>query len=166
MALSFSLTGLLRLVPRWVDDKSATEVTDTATYSQSVSIGNGAATGQANAYWRDVLNIAAGQSASIDLFNLPMKAFGGQGPVALYQIKLLLVVNNSQAAAVSFGAATASRWAGYSEGAISLPAGATLFAINAANGYPVSGSSRNILVENLSGVSSASVDVYIAGVLD
>lgn len=166
MASTFSLSGLLRLVPRWVDDLTATAVTDTATVVQTIAITNGAGAGQADSYWRDLIAIPANSSATVDLFSLPMSAFGGTGSIALYKVKMLLVVNRSPVAPVSFGAATSNRWSGYSAGAITLPAGATLFALDAASGYPVSGSSRNVVIENQSATVAASVDVYIAGVLD
>lgn len=166
MASTFSLSGLLRLVPRWVDDLTATAVTDTATVVQSVALTNGSAAGQADAYWRDLIAIPASSSATVDLFALPMSAFGGTGSLALYKIKMLLVINRSEAAAISFGAADANRWSGHSAGAIALPAGATLFALDTANGYPVSGSSRNVVIQNQSATAAASVDLYIAGVLD
>jgi hypothetical protein len=166
MPSTFSLSGLLRLVPRWVDDLTATAVTDTATVVQSIALTHGSAAGQANAYWRDLVAIPAGDSVTLDLYALPMVAFGGTGTVALWKVKMLAVINRSAAAAVSFGEADADRWAGYSAGAIALPAGATLFALDAASGYTVSGSSRKVVIENLSTTAAASVDIYIAGVLD
>jgi hypothetical protein len=166
MASTFSLSGLLRLVPRWVDDLTATAVTDTATVLQTVTLTNGTADGEANAYWRDLISIPGGQTATIDLFNLPTTAFGGTGSIALYKIKMLLVVNRSLTAGVVFGDATSNRWEGYSSGAQWLPAGATLFALDTATGYLADGSSRNILITNDSATDAASIDVYIAGVLD
>lgn len=166
MPSTFSLSGLLRLVPRWVDGLTATAVTDTATVVQTIAIANGAGAGQANAYWRDVLAIPAGGFAAVDLLSLPMIAFGGTGAIGLSAVKMLMVVNRSPAAPISFGAAAANRWSGYSAGAIAMPAGATLFAMDAAFGYPVSASSRNIVLQNQSATASAVVEFYLAGVLD
>jgi hypothetical protein len=166
MASTFSLSGLLRLVPRWVDDLTATAVTDTATIVQTVALSNGAAAGQADGYWRDLLSIPADDAATIDLFALPLSAFGGSGSLALYKVKMVLVVNRSAAAAVTFGAANSNRWAGFSDGPISIPAGGTLFAFDPATGYAVGSSSRAIVIENQSATAAASVDVYIVGVID
>lgn len=166
MASTFSLSGLLRLVPRWVDDLTATAVTDTATVAQTVALSNGTAAGQANAYWRDLLSIPASSAATVDLFALPMSAFGGTGTIALAPVKMLLVVNRSAAAAVKVNAATSNRWTGFADGAHLLPAGATLFALDAGAGYAVSGTSRMIRIENQSATAAASVDLYLAGVLD
>ena len=166
MASTFSLTGLLRLVPRWVDDLTATAVTDTATVVQNVALSNGSAAGQADAYWRDLLAIPAGDDATIDLFALPMSAFGGSGSIALYKIKMFLVVNRSETAAITFGGTATNRWSGFSAGAISIPPGGTLFALDTGNGYAANGSSRNVHIQNDSATAAASVDVNIVGVLD
>lgn len=166
MPSTFSLSGLLRLVPRWVDDLTATAVTDTATVSEALTLTNGGGAGQADAYWRDLVSIPASGSATIDLFNLPTVAFGGTGSIALYKIKMLLAVNRSASAAVSFGAAASNRWSGYSAGAIAIPAGGILFGMDAASGYAVNGTSKIVVIQNQSTTAAASVDVYIAGVLD
>lgn len=166
MPSTFSMSGLLRLVPRWVDDLTATAVTDTATVVQTIAIANGGGAGQANAYWRDLIAIPANASATIDLYALPMVAFGGTGSIALATVKMLLVINRSATAPISFGAAGANRWGGYSAGAIAMPAGATLFALDAVAGYPVSGSSRSVVIANQSATAAATVDIYLAGVLD
>lgn len=166
MASTFSLSGLLRLVPRWVDDLTATAVTDTATVSQTIALSNGGGTGQANAYWRDLISIPASGSATIDLFDLPTNAFGGAGSIALYKIKMMLVVNRSETAGVVFGGAATNRWEGWSDGAQWIPAGGTLFALDAGDGFAADSSSRNVVITNDSSADAASIDVYIAGVLD
>lgn len=164
MPRTFTLTGLVRMVPRWVDTDTA--VVDAATVVQTIDVANGTGAGQANAYWRDVLTIAAGQSATVDLFALPTTAFGGTGTVALYQIKLLWCANRSAGAAVILGDACENRWGGYSSGAQYLPAGACVLALSAGEGYAADGSSRNVVITNDSATESATVELYLAGVLD
>jgi len=79
VAASFSLTGTLRLDPRWVDDLNTTLVTDATRVNLTLSLTNGDGDGEADCYWRDVRTVAGGDTDVIDLTALPLSVFGGTG---------------------------------------------------------------------------------------
>jgi hypothetical protein len=96
VAASFSLTGSLRLDPRWVDDLNTTLVTDATRFNLALSLTNGDGDGEADAYWRDVRTVAGGETDSVAMAaGLPLSVFGGSGTVELDPGKLrLLYVRN------------------------------------------------------------------------
>jgi len=96
VASTFSMTGSLRLDPRWTDDLNTTTVLDSARVNLLVAFANGTGAGQADAYWRDVRTVAAGDSDSIDTAALPLDAFGGTGLLDMTDgIRLLYLRNRS-----------------------------------------------------------------------
>ena len=160
MAATFSLSGTLKVVPKWVDARGATDVTDTAIATHTAALTDGTGAGSANCYWKDQITIAAGATATIDLRALPAKAFGGTGSLVLSAVKMLLVVSDS---AVSVGGSASNRWSSFSAGEISVGPGDVLYSTNASSGWAVSSSSRTIAISN-AGTSAATVAVYVAGV--
>jgi len=93
MATTFSLTGTLRLVPRWEDDVSPANLVDATTFLQTFSIAQGTATGRANAYWRDVRAVAAGDTDEIELDTLPLAVMGGTGNLNLATVRMVYLRN-------------------------------------------------------------------------
>lgn len=96
MAAEFSLTGQIRLDPRWVDDLNTTVVTDSVRVALTLVLTNGTGTAQANAYWRDVRTVAASATDTISMTTgLDLDVYGGSGTVELDPDKLrLLYVRN------------------------------------------------------------------------
>ena len=96
MAAEFSLSGQIRLDPRWVDDLNTTVVTDSVRVALTLALANGTGTGQANVYWRDVRTVAATTTDTISMASgLDLDVFGGSGTVELDPDKLrLLYVRN------------------------------------------------------------------------
>ena len=163
MAAEFSLTGSLRIVPRWVDDLSTTAVTDTATVNLAFALANGTGDDQANGYHKDVITIAAAGTATIDLRALAVKLFGGAGTVSLAKVKTLLVVNRSSTASLSAFGSTANRWTALSAGAVTIGPAGTFYASHPKAGYATTASDKVIAITN-NGAAAADVEIYLVGV--
>lgn len=163
MAAEFSLTGSLRIVPRWVDDLSTTAVTDTATVNLAFALANGTGDDQADAYHKDVITIAAAATATIDLRSLAVKLFGGAGTVSLAKVKTLLVVNRSSTASLSVGGSTANRWTALAAGAATIGPDGVLYVSHPNGGYATSASDKVIAITN-NGAAAADVELYVVGV--
>jgi hypothetical protein len=103
VAASFSLTGSLRLDPRWVDDLNTTLVTDATRVNLTLSLTNGDGDGEADAYWRDVRTVAGGATDVIDLFALPLSVFGGTGTLEINQNKLRMLYIRNLSDTVTLG---------------------------------------------------------------
>jgi hypothetical protein len=102
VAASFSLTGTLRLDPRWVDDLNTTLVTDATRVNLTLSLTNGDGDGEADCYWRDVRTVAASATDAIDLSDLPLSVFGGTGTLNMATVKLIYVRNLSETESLSY----------------------------------------------------------------
>lgn len=163
MAASFSLTGTLRVVPRWADDLNTTTVTDSATANLTFAIADGTGDDQANGYHKDVITVAASATTTIDLRALPLKLFGGTGTLSLAKVKALLIVNRSTTASLSVNGTTSNRWTALSAGAMTLGPEGVLYVTHLNAGYATSASDKVIAITN-NGASAADVEVYIVGV--
>jgi hypothetical protein len=164
MSATFSLSALLKVVPKWVDSFGATDVYDSVTATHSLALTDGSGSGNASAYWRDQITIPAGQMVALDLRSLTSKAFGGTGTIGLSTVKAVMVVNNSTDSPVAFGVVVANHWGEYSEGGISVAPGGVLYSTNAGAGWQTAANSKAIGIENY-GSGSAAIDVYLVGVL-
>jgi hypothetical protein len=102
VAASFSLTGSLRLDPRWVDDLNTTLVTDATRVNLTLSLTNGDGDGEADCYWRDVRTVAGGDTDVIDLSALPLSVFGGTGTLDMAGVKLIYVRNLSETESLAY----------------------------------------------------------------
>ena len=162
MATTFTLSGTLKVTPRWVDSRSATDITDTAIATNTIALDDGAADGQANAYWKDQLPLAAGASVTIDLRSLSHKAFGGTGTLAFAAVKLLMICNNGIGNVV-VGGTPANRWNSWATGNVTIGAGCVVFATNTGSGWATTTTGKTLQITN-SGADAMTVDVYIAGV--
>lgn len=162
MPTTFTLSGTLKVTPRWVDSRSATDITDTTIATSTIALDDGTASGQANAYWKDQLSLNAGASVTIDLRSLSHKAFGGTGTLAFAAVKMLMISNNGTGSVV-VGGTPANRWDSWATGNVTVGAGCVLFATNTASGWATSTTGKTLQITN-SGASAATVDVYIAGV--
>lgn len=148
MATEFSLTGSIRFVPKLLDTLAATAVTDTATASIALGLTDGTGDDAANGYWRDVVTIAAGASATLDLKALPLIAFGGTGSLNLATAKALLIVNQSRSRGVTINASGSNLWTGFLAGSAAIGPLSMLLASAPKDGWPVGTSSRNLVVAN------------------
>lgn len=163
MAASFSLTGSLRIVPRWVDDLNTTTVTDTATVNLTFALADGTGDDQANGYYKDVITIAASVTATVDLRSLPLNVMGGTGTVSLAKVKALLVKNRSTTASLAVGGTTSNRWTALAAGATTIGPDGVLYVSHPKGGYATSASDKVIAITN-NGGSAADVELYIVGV--
>jgi hypothetical protein len=163
VATEFSLTGSLRIVPRWVDDLSTTAVTDTATFNQAFALANGTGDDQADGFHKDVITIAAAATATIDLRALAVKLFGGAGTVALAKVKTLLIKNRSTAATLSVGGSTSNRWTALAAGATTIGPDGVLYVSHPKGGYATSTTDKVIAITN-NGAAAADVELYVVGV--
>lgn len=92
MAAEFSLTGQIRLDPRWTDDLNTTVVTDSVRVLLPLVLTNGSGDGQANVYWRDVRTVPGTDADVISMSSgLDLDVFGGSGTVELDPDKLRLI---------------------------------------------------------------------------
>ena len=162
MAASFSLTGTLRVVPRWVDELNTVDVIDTTAVADTLALANGTAAGQANGYFRDVITIAAGGTATVDLRNLTLRAFGGTGTLSFASIKAIVVRNRSTTATLSVGGSTTNRWSGLAAGAVTLAASGCLYS-TAPAGWATTATDKVLSITN-NGAAAADVELVLAGV--
>ena len=96
MAASFSLTGSLRLDPRWTDDLNTTTVTDSARVNITFALANGDDDGEADVYWKDVRTVAGAGRDTFGFDSLPLNAFGGSGSANLAEIRVIFIRNLSE----------------------------------------------------------------------
>jgi hypothetical protein len=163
MAATFSLTALLKVVPKWIDSRDATDITDTTTALYTLAIGDGTTAGNANAYWKDQLTIAAGATATIDLRALPHKMFGGTGSLSFGAVKVLMILNNSTTGSVVVGGSPSNRWTGFATGNVTIGQEGVFYSACPSDGWATSATSKAFTITN-SGSVSCTVDVYVAGV--
>jgi hypothetical protein len=102
MSTNLSITGQLRIAASWVDDLSATTVTDSASVSRLLSLVNGTGAGQVNGYWRDVRTVAGSATDTIDTTDLPLSVFGTAGTLNLASVKLIYVRNQSTTVTLTY----------------------------------------------------------------
>jgi hypothetical protein len=162
MPTTFTLSGTLKVTPRWIDSRSATDITDTAIATHTIALDNGTGSGLADAYWKDQLPIAAGASVTIDLRSLAHKAFGGTGTLSFGAVKMLMICNNGTGDVV-VGGTPANRWSTWATGDMTIGAGCVLLATNTTSGWATSTTGKTLQITN-NGAAAATVDVYIAGV--
>lgn len=159
MSTTFTLTSNLRVTPKWVDAQDMIDVIDTATPYLTLDLAQGTGTGQANAYWKGVITISAGNTSTIDLRNLPLDVFGGSGSLLLASVKMLLVTNSS-AVSVTMGGDASNPWTGRLSGTEVIGPSGVVYAVNG-TGWATTTSSK---VLAFSAASAATLNVYIAGV--
>jgi hypothetical protein len=163
VAASFTLTGTLRLVPRWADDLNTTTVTDTATTNLAFALADGDGDDEADGYYKDVITVAASATASVDLRSLPLNIMGGSGTLSLAKIKALLIVNRSTTASLTVNGSTSNRWTALSAGALTVGPEGVLYVTHLNAGYATTASDKVIAITN-NGASAADVEVYVIGV--
>jgi hypothetical protein len=163
MAATFALSATLKVVPYWSDARTATNIADTVTALHTLAIGDGTTAGNANAYWKDQLSIAAGASVTIDLRALPHKLFGGTATLSFAAVKVLMIANNSTTGNVVVGGSPANRWQAMTTGDVVIGQGGVFYSAHPASGWATTATTKAITITN-SGSGVALVDVYVAGV--
>jgi hypothetical protein len=151
MASTFSLSGSLRISPIWVEPLDASTVTDATSALVSFAFENGTGSGQANAYWRDLVSVSATSTTTINLTALPMNVFSTAGTLDIDRQKLLLIRNRSTTIGLTVALGTSVTAA--------LNAGGVVLASSTAAGW-----SETSLTLTNAGASAVSVEVYIVGV--
>jgi hypothetical protein len=151
MASTFSLSGSLRVSPIWVEPLDASTVTDATSALISFAFENGTGSGQANAYWRDLVSVSATSTTTINLTALPMNVFGTAGTLDMDRQKLLLIRNRSTTIGLTVALGTSVTAA--------LNAGGVVLASSTVAGW-----SETSLTLTNAGASAVSVEVYIVGV--
>lgn len=151
MAASFSLAGSLRVSPTWVEPLDASTVTDAVTALVTFSLEHGTGSGQADAYWRDLITVPAATTSTVNLAALAMNVFGTAGTLDLDRQKLILVRNRSTTTGLTVALGTSVT--------ATLNAGGVVLATSTAAGW-----SETTLTLTNAGAASVAVEVYIAGV--
>jgi len=150
VATEFSLTGQVRLDPRWVDDLNTTVVTDSVRLISPLTFVNGDDDGQADGYWKDIVTIPGEDSESLDLTDLPLNVFGGSGSLDLAAVKVLLIRNTSEGTVeVALGTSVTGE----------IEAGGVLLATSPADGW-----AEATLTLTNPDTDAADVEVYLIGV--
>ena len=163
MATSFSLIGTLRVVPSWVDELNTTALTDSVTVQIPFTVTNGTGSGQANGYYKDVVTIAAGATANVDLRALPLVFMGGTGTLSLASVKVLLIRNRSTTASLSAGVSVANRWSALSADAIAIGPEGVLYTTHLSSGLSTTASNKVLAITN-NGAAAAEIEIYVVGV--
>jgi len=150
VAAEFSLTGQLRLDPRWVDDLNTTVVTDSVRTVAALTLANGDDPGQADGYWKDIVTIPGEDAETLDLTDLRLDVFGGVGALSLAAVKVLLVRNpSSSTVAVELGTSVTGL----------IEPGGLLLAVSTVAGW----AEATLTLTNLD-AAAADVEVYLVGV--
>lgn len=151
MAASFTLSGLLRIQPRWVDALNTTDIVDSTTAAYTFVFENGTAANQANGYFKDVVTVAASTTTTLTMATLPLNAFGGSGTLNLAAQKVILVRNRSTtvSVAVALGAHVTA----------ALGPEGVLYVTRPATGW----AGTTLTIQN-AGASAADVEIYLVGV--
>ena len=163
MAASFSLAGTLRVVPSWTDDLNTTTVVDSATALLTFTLTDGTGDAQANGYYKDVVTIAAGGTANVDLRALPLNVMGGTGTLTLAKVKAILLRNRSTTATLSAGVSVANRWTALSADLLAVGTEGVFYATNVNAGWATTASNKVLAITN-NGAAAADVELYIIGV--
>jgi hypothetical protein len=163
MPATFALSATLKVVPFWSDSRTATDIADTVTALHTLAIGDGTTAGNANAYWKDQLSIAAGASVTIDLRALPHKMFGGTATLSFGAVKVLMISNNSTTGSIVVGGSPSNRWQALATGDVVIGQGGVFYSANPSAGWATTATTKAITITN-SGSAVALVDVYVAGV--
>lgn len=163
MAASFSLAGTLRVVPSWTDDLNTTTVVDSATALLTFTLTDGTGNGNADGYYKDVVTIAAGATANIDLRALPLNVMGGTGTLSLAKVKAILVRNRSTTATLSAGVSVANRWTGLSADSLAIGTEGVVYATNLNAGWTTTTTNKVLAITN-NGAAAADIEIYIVGV--
>jgi len=152
MTTVFNLTGNVRLVPTWEDTIGPATLSDATTFLQTFAIANGTGNGQANAYWRDVITLAAAGEWEYDGTDLPLRVMAATGSLSFAVPRMLYVRNRSTSQTL--------RWAS-TEMTVDLAPGGTLFwnAPSSVTKTPFASAS----VTNI-GSASATFEVMVVGV--
>ena len=160
---TFSLQGTLRLTPSWTDTQDVTEVTDRTSSTFTFDLADGTGLSQANAYWRDVITVAAGVTATLDLRALSLAFYGATGSLSLAKVKTLVVVNRSASAEFAVGVSATNRWTAVSSGSLTLGPSGIIHLTHPGNGYGTTATDKVLAITN-NGAASAEVEVYVCGV--
>jgi hypothetical protein len=142
---------------------NTTTVTDTATANLAFTLADGTGNDQANGYFKDVITIAAGGTATVDLRSLTLTLMGGTGTLSLAKVKTLLVKNRSTAASLSVGGTTSNRWTALAAGATTVGPDGVLYVSHPKAGYATTASDKVIAITN-NGAAAADVELYVVGV--
>jgi hypothetical protein len=150
VATEFSLTGQVRLDPRWVDDLNTTVVTDSVRLISPLTFVNGDGAGEADGYWKEVVTVPGEGSEALDLTDLRLDVFGGVGALDLAAVKVLAVRNTSESVIeVALGASVTGE----------IEPGGLLVASS-----PVAGWAESTLTLTNPDQDAADVEVYLIGV--
>ena len=165
MSLSFSCSGTVSFAPQWTDTDAGNfvQVIDSSPASFQTPLTNGTGNDQADAYWRDLVTIAAGQTYAADLTALPRQLMGGTTDDNFAKVKLLAIKNLSATIGLTFGDTVTDRWTALSADAITLGPEAVLYVVHPNGGYATGASDKVLAITN-NGGTAVDIELYIVGV--
>jgi hypothetical protein len=141
---TFSLTGMLQMIPSWTDGSATTGTT----LNVPLKLTNGTTADKADGFWQKTLTLNAEESHSIDLYNLPLSVFTATVSVALDKVKALLFYNSSTITTFSVGGDPANRWEGFTGGDWVVHPGGIVLVTAPKVGLQVTGSSKVLEILN------------------
>lgn len=154
MAASFSMTGSVRVVPTWTEPLDLVDVVDKTTIAETLTLANGTAAGQADAYWKDVRTVAASTTDTVDITALPLDVYGGTDTISIANVRLIYVKNRSATVALSYAVGAE---------AVALRPGGVFLWYAPSNATAATYSATEIRVTN-AGASAVDYEIVIVGV--
>lgn len=139
---TFSMAGVVQLSPKLVDGTFSW----TNSVANQLTLANGTASGQADAYWDGQLSIASGATATLDLLSLAFSGLGATGTVALASVKMLAVVNSSANVAITAEPGASNGWDQW--GATEIGKSGSVVMFSPVAGLPVGATSKTIKLTN------------------
>lgn len=140
--MSFTMSGTIQFTPKLVDGSA----TLSSNVSRLLTLVNGTASGQADAYWQGALTLGPGDDETIDLFALAFSALGGSGTVSLASVKLLVVANDSANVDLTVEPGASNGWDQF--GGAYVGKGGTMVLYSPVAGLPVGGSAKTVRILN------------------
>jgi len=169
-ALSLDIRGMLS----WLRQESLalSTVADAARLEYAVNLPDGDGDGQADALWHGELELAAAAQQDLDLTALTMTMFGDTLTVSLASVKAVLIINTATddgedlliGGAGSGADAWAGPWNDDQDAKQHVPAASAALWVNRVAGWPVTGSSANVLRIKNNGSGTITAQIVIAGV--
>ena len=149
MARSLEFSNLLRFRPTWTEPLDLVDVVDSSDLSYRQTLTTGTGSQEADAYYRDVITLAASATTTLDLSDLTLQFYGGTGSLTIYAVKVLLIrMASGGGANVSLGTSVTG----------AVRSSDILYATNLGGGWVES----SLTLQNAFG-ASCDVEVHILG---
>jgi hypothetical protein len=151
VARNLTFSGLLRFRPTWTEPLDLVDVVDSSDLAYTQALANGTGTGQANAYYRDVITVAASSTETLDLADLALQFYGGNGSLSLASVKALLARVTSASGSIDLALGTSVT--------ATILAGNVLYATALTSGW----ADASLTLDNTGG-TAVDIEIHLIGV--